>query len=92
VFSWPAVLRAAVLEEFQHEIYRPLPGDLVLFGPTCAISGCPGRGVNRSLGLKAKGKNRSTGTRFRGYVCLSHVEMWPPTASHRSMRGAPRRP
>lgn len=76
LFSWPAVLRAAVREEFQHDIYRPQPGDLVLFGPTCAIKGCPGKGVNRSLGLKAKGKNRSTGTRFRGYVCLSHMEMW----------------
>lgn len=75
-FSWPAVLRAAVGEEFQREIYRPQPGDRVLFGPTCAIKGCPGKGVNRSLGLKAKGANRSTGTRFRGYVCLSHVAMW----------------
>ena len=76
VFSWPDVLREAVREEFQHEIYRPQPGDRVLFGPTCAIKGCPGKGVNRSLGLKAKGTNRSIGTRYRGYVCLSHVEMW----------------
>ena len=76
VFSWLAVLRAVVREEFQHEIYRPQPGDRVLFGPTCAVKGCPGKGVNRSLGLKAKGTNHSTGTRFRGYVCLSHVAMW----------------
>jgi len=74
--SWVEVLRAAVREEFQHEVYWPRPGDPVLFGPTCAVQGCPGRGVNRSLGLKAKGANRSTGTRFRGYVCLAHVGMW----------------
>ena len=43
VFSWKVVLRAAVAEEFQHEIYRPRPGDRVLFGPTCAIKGCPGK-------------------------------------------------
>jgi integrase len=103
VFSWPAVLRAVVREEFQHEIYRPRPGDRVLFGPTCAIAGCPGMGVNRSLGLKARGKNRSTGTLFRGYVCLSHVEMWrrdgqPPidawvrhAARARRARDSPRR-
>jgi integrase len=76
VFSWAVVLSAAVREEFQHEIYRPQPGDRVLFGPTCAVTGCPGKGGDRSLGLKAKGTNRSIGTRFRGYVCLSHVAMW----------------
>lgn len=54
----------------------PRPGDRVLFGPTCAVAGCPGRGVNRSLGLKAKGANHSTGTMFRGYICLAHVDMW----------------
>jgi hypothetical protein len=51
-------------------------GDPALYGPTCAVSGCPGRGVNRSLGLKAKGKNRSTGAHHGGYLCLAHVQMW----------------
>jgi hypothetical protein len=75
-YSWPAVLRAALREEFRVDVYRPRPGDRVLFGPTCAVAGCPGRGVNRSLGLKAKGANHSTGTMFRGYICLAHVAMW----------------
>ncbi|MCA1700677.1 MAG: site-specific integrase, partial [Actinobacteria bacterium] len=75
-YSWPAVLRAALREEFQVDVYRPRPGDRVLFGPTCAVAGCPGRGANRSLGLKAKGANHSTGTMFRGYICLAHVAMW----------------
>lgn len=74
--SWADVLRGEVRDEFQVEIYRPTPGDPVLFGPTCAVRACPGRGVNRSLGLKAKGANHSTGTRFRGYLCLSHVRIW----------------
>ena len=74
--TWEQVLRAAVCDEFAHEIYRPMPGEPVLFGPTCAVGGCPGRGVNRSLGLNAKGANRSVGTRFRGYLCLGHVAMW----------------
>jgi len=75
-YSWPAVLRAALREEFRVDVYRPRPGDRVLFGPTCAVAGCPGRGANRSLGLKAKGANHSTGTMFRGYICLAHVAMW----------------
>jgi integrase len=74
--SWVEVLRGEVRAEFQVDVYRPRPGDPVLFGPTCAVSGCPARGVNRSLGLKAGGVNRSTGTRFRGYLCLSHVRIW----------------
>ncbi|UTI63905.1 hypothetical protein NBH00_21490 [Paraconexibacter antarcticus] len=74
--SWADVLRGAVRAEFQVDVYRPAPGDPVLFGPTCAVRACPGRGVNRSLGLKAKGANHSTGTRFRGYLCLSHVRVW----------------
>lgn len=67
------MLRAAVGDVFQHDVYYRRPGDAVLFGPTCAVGGCPGRGVNRSVGLKAKGTNRSIGTRYRGYVCLAHV-------------------
>lgn len=74
--SWREVLRDEVRAEFQVEVYFPRPGDPVLFGPTCAVSGCPARGVNRSLGLKATGANRSTGTRFRGYLCLAHVRIW----------------
>ena len=53
--AWEAMLRAAVAAEFQVEVYHPVAGDRVLYGPTCAVSGCPGRGANRSLGLKAKG-------------------------------------
>jgi len=75
-YSWPAVLRTALREEFRVDVYRPRPGDRVLFGPTCAVAGCPGRGANSSLGLKAKGANHSTGTMFRGYICLAHVAMW----------------
>jgi hypothetical protein len=74
--SWEEMLLDAVLPEFQVDVYHAVPGDPVLHGPTCAVGGCPGRGVNRSLGLNAGGENRSTGTRFRGYVCLTHVEMW----------------
>lgn len=44
---WEAMLREAVRAEFQVDVYHPLPGDSVLYGPTCAVSGCPGRGVNR---------------------------------------------
>ncbi len=74
--SWEEMLLEAVRPEFQVAVYRPAPGDPILYGPTCAVGGCPGRGVNRSLGLNAGGVNRSVGTRFRGYVCLPHVEMW----------------
>lgn len=74
--SWEEILREAVLPEFQVDVYHAVPGDPVLHGPTCAVGGCPARGVNRSLGLNAGGANRSTGTRFRGFVCLAHVEMW----------------
>ena len=74
--GWEAMLRAAVRSEFQVDVYHPVPGDPVLYAPTCAVAGCPGRGVNRSLGLKAKGKNHSIGSRFRGYLCLAHVQMW----------------
>jgi integrase len=73
---WEAMLRDAIRPEFRVEVYHPEPGDPVLYGPTCAIVGCPGRGVNRSLGLKAKGVNHSIGTVFRGYLCLAHVAMW----------------
>ena len=73
---WEAMLREAVRAEFQVDVYHPLPGDSVLYGPTCAVSGCPGRGVNRSLGLKATGANHSIGAHHRGYLCLSHVQMW----------------
>jgi len=74
--SWEEMLLGVVRPEFQVAVYRPEPGDPILYGPTCAVGGCPGRGVNRSLGLNAGGVNRSVGTRFRGYVCLAHVEMW----------------
>jgi len=74
--SWEEMLLGAVRPEFQVAVYRPAPSDPILYGPTCAVGGCPGRGVNRSLGLNAGGANRSVGTRFRGYVCLPHVEMW----------------
>jgi len=74
--SWSEVLRLAVRAEFQVEVYRPRPGDLVLFGATCAVHGCPGHGVNRSPGLEAKGARHSTGTAFRGYLCQPHVDMW----------------
>jgi integrase len=70
------MLLMAVEPEFRVDVYHAVPGDPVLHGPTCAVGGCPGRGVNRSLGLNAGGENRSTGTRFRGYVCLAHVNMW----------------
>jgi integrase len=70
------MLLEAVLPEFQVEVYHAEPGDPVLHGPTCAVGGCRGRGVNRSLGLNAKGENRSTGSRYRGYLCLAHVDMW----------------
>src|ERR1035438_3421587 len=74
--SWEEMLLEAVLPEFQVEVYRAVPGDLVLHGPTCAVGGGPGRGANRRLGLNAKGKNRSTGTKYRGYLCIPHVDMW----------------
>ena len=74
--SWEEMLLEAVEPEFRVDVYHAVPGDPVLHGPTCAVGGCPGRGVNRSLGLNAGGENRSTGTRFRGYVCLAHVDMW----------------
>jgi integrase len=74
--AWETMLRAAVAAEFQVEVYHPVAGDRVLYGPTCAVSGCPGRGANRSLGLNARGANRSIGTRYRGYLCQAHVEMW----------------
>ncbi len=74
--SWEEMLLGAVRPEFQVAVYRPAPGDPILHGPMCAVGGCPGRGVNRSLGMNAGGANRSAGTRFRGYVCLPHVEMW----------------
>lgn len=74
--SWEEMLLEAVAPEFRVDIYHAVPGDPVLHGPTCAVGGCPGRGVNRSLGLNAAGENRSTGTRFRRYVCLAHVDMW----------------
>jgi hypothetical protein len=70
------MLLEAVVPEFQVEVYHAEPGDPVLHGPTCAVGGCLGRGVNRSLGLNAKGENRSTGSRYRGYLCLAHVDMW----------------
>lgn len=73
---WEAMLRAAIRPEFLVEVYRAEPGDPVLYGPTCAIVGCPGRGVNRSLGLKATGRNHSVGGFYRDYLCLAHVEMW----------------
>jgi hypothetical protein len=74
--SWQEMLLEAVAPEFRVDVYHAVPGDPVLHGPTCAVGGCPGRGVNRSLGLNAAGENRSAGTRFRGFVCLAHVEMW----------------
>jgi integrase len=74
--SWEKMLLEAVDPEFRVDVYHAAPGDPVLHGPTCAVGGGPGRGVNRSLGLNAGGENRSTGTRFRGYVCLAHVDMW----------------
>ena len=69
--SWEEMLLEVVLPEFQVDVYHAQPGDPVLHGPTCAVAGCPGRGVNRSLGLNAKGENRSTGIRYRGYLCIS---------------------
>jgi hypothetical protein len=74
--SWEEMLFEAVEPAFRVDVYHAVPADPVLHGPTCAVGGCPGRGVNRSLGLNAGGENRSIGTRFRGYVCLAHVEMW----------------
>ena len=73
---WVEMLRDAVQPEFRVEVFEPLAGDPALYGPTCAVQGCPGRGVNRSLGLKPKGVNHSIGAFHRGYLCLAHVEMW----------------
>jgi integrase len=73
---WVEILRDAVPPEFRVQVYRPVAGDTVLYGPTCAVQSCPGRGVNRSLGLKAKGVNHSIGAFHRGYLCLAHVNMW----------------
>lgn len=61
--SWEQLLRASVRPEFQVELYRPEPGDPVLFGPTCAVAGCDSRGLQRAEGI-------------RGYFCQAHAVMW----------------
>jgi integrase len=68
------VLVSAVRAEFRAEVYLAEPGDPVLFGPPCAVTGCPARGLDRSAGLP------------RGaYLCASHAGRWrregsPPAA------------
>jgi integrase len=72
--SWAHVLLAAVRVEFRAEVYVARPGDPVLFGPACAVAGCPARGLDRSAGLS------------RGaYLCAAHAGRWrregsPPAA------------
>ena len=61
--SWEQLLRASVRPEFQVDIYRPEPGDPVLFGPTCAVAGCDARGMQRVDDV-------------RGYLCEGHARMW----------------
>jgi hypothetical protein len=39
---------AAVRPECQVDVYPPLPGDPVLFGPTCLVAGCDARGLQRA--------------------------------------------
>jgi integrase len=61
--NWEQLLRAAVRPEFQVDIYRPEPGDPVLFGPTCVVAGCDARGLQRAEGI-------------RGHLCQAHAAMW----------------
>jgi hypothetical protein len=61
--SWEQLLGEVVRVEFQVDVYRPQPGDPVLFGPTCAVAGCDARGLQRGDGL-------------RGYLCQAHAVMW----------------
>ena len=61
--SWEQLLRAAVRPEFQVELYRPAPGDLVLFGPSCVVGGCRARGLQRANGM-------------RGHLCGGHARAW----------------
>ena len=61
--SWEQLLRAAVRPEFRVEVYLPVAGDPVLFGPTCAVAGCDARGLQRATGI-------------RGYFCQAHAVMW----------------
>ena len=41
---WVDVLAAALRPEFTVDVYYPERGEPILFGHTCAIRGCPGRG------------------------------------------------
>lgn len=61
--SWEALLREAVRPEFQVDIYRPDPGDRVLFGPTCIVAGCGARGMQRADGM-------------HGHLCQAHARAW----------------
>jgi hypothetical protein len=70
--GWEALLREAVRPEFQVEVYRPKPGDRVLFGPTCIVGGCRSRGMQRADGM-------------HGHLCEAHARAWrrdgqPPQA------------
>jgi integrase len=61
--SWEAVLREALRPEFVVDVYRPEPGDVVLFGPSCVVAGCQARGVQRTPGM-------------RGHLCMAHACAW----------------
>jgi integrase len=61
--GWEQLLRAVVRAEFCVGVYRPEPGDPVLFGPTCMVAGCDARGLLRATGI-------------RGHLCQSHARMW----------------
>jgi hypothetical protein len=70
--SWEALLRDATRPEFRVEVFRPEPGDAVLFGPTCIVEGCKARGLHRAQGAM-------------GHLCGTHARAWgaagePPQA------------
>jgi integrase len=61
--SWERLVRDAIRPEFAVEIYRPTPGDPVLFGPSCVVAGCRARGLQRTQGM-------------RGHLCQAHACAW----------------
>lgn len=60
--SWTQMLTGAIRPEFAVAVYVPDAGDRVLFGATCAVSGCPGRGAHH--------------VKCDGYLCVSHTRQW----------------
>jgi len=61
--SWEQLLGEVVRPEFRVEVYRPQPGDPVLFGPSCVVGACRARGLQRAEGM-------------RGHLCDGHARAW----------------